>query len=245
MKHLKAIIYSFFLVAISSCSFKPTPVEYFEGVVEHSFSQKFQMKDENGEPFTFSLGNSNQVVDKKIMKYYKNGNSFKTKNFIIDEKDFEYQIYTYLDNRIISKFYNNDTLFFSTPRAEALEKDFKVTSNKKRQKKIQNYWCDELSTTYTLYYSEAKKDSVIINEQYFYSDLFKIDHKKLENMKSAFAYDTYAILKSIPLNYHKTAISSKGWESTETMELIQIEKKPINDSLFLIDKNAPIKLLES
>ena len=193
--------------------------QFFEGVVH--YHHIIEAKDSTANEFLLInfYGNSSKF-------YFKEGNY----RWDFQESELEYQVYNQKENKVFDKYHKNDTLYWTaaSEQIEDLVQDFapKASSGQILDLPMMVY-----NVKSQFFYNEEVR-----GRMYYFSPKYALNpawfkQHKLNNLDAI-----YARTKAIPLrivvlypNYRVTYLA------------IKVEAKPLDKSLFEINKKATLK----
>lgn len=201
---MKKTIVFFLSLTISTLIFAQT----FEGKVIYKNSCKSKMPNVTDEQFTDMLGNTQEF-------YIKSGNYKSVTNGTL----LQWQVYSYADNRVVTKMSNAETAFWNDGAVNTDEVQ-KVEVNK-NVTEVLGYKCDELILTC--------KSGI---QKYYYNAKFSVDPLDYKNHKYGNWYDVISRTKAFPLKF---IIENAQF----TMESVASEIKPmqLDNAIFKLPAN--------
>jgi len=140
----------------------------------------------------------------------------------------EYQLYNNEENRFYSKFVGYDTLYFYSCATNIFDS---VTFDEEENRKILEYQCKSLLKTEII---TGTDDT--ISTKMFYSEKLPIAWKKYEQFKDGHLDKVYSKIRSHLLWYD---IRMK--EYLVEFEAINIDERKLDESLFKVPDNIPMK----
>jgi hypothetical protein len=212
-------------LSISVIASAEETVPEFEGIV--TYSVKFVSKSKS-----VKVGKLAKSSGKMHLYYYKKG----CHKWYSPKGDFEFEIYNPNVNPdvIVNKYYASDTLYYINT-LDSAETVSKTTTHDKE------VICDKLCRGVTFHLSNEKKKEVMRRTWYYPSSGLEFGKGRYTHYKLMGQDYLVNYCGSIPL---RIVMDWPARTYYVIYEAVKIEKTTLDDSIFEVDKNAPVKYLD-
>ena len=219
-KHLAILLIALFILPA------PADAKEFEGIVTYSI--KFVRKSK-------SVKNSILVkaYGKKTTYYYKNG----CHKWYCDGGQLEFEVYNPALNPdfIVSKFYKNDTLYYSS----SMDSSETVAKNTPLDKDV---ICDKLCRGVTFSIVNEKKKEVLRRTWYYPSSGYEYTEGRYARYKLMGQNSIVQYCGAVPF---RIVMEWTNRAYYIIYEAVKIEETPLDDNEFAVDSTTvPVKYLE-
>ena len=218
-------LYLLLSITLYSCNNEINNNISFEGKIEYAVSIEYmndKFKSENDWYIDQAYGG--------IAELYINSNGDLLKQYPESGKSgFEFNSYIVNDNNGYSVWRGLDTIYGHDASINSLKF---ITDSIGENEQILGYDCQSIE-----YYGfePISQDTVVIKQ--FYNNKIYLNPKPYEHCKDFFADEIYVKINSVPLmtiiNYGPYVVKFRA---------VKIEQKKIDESIFKLNKNHPIKL---
>lgn len=219
------------VVSVSCNNNKDETMEYFEGRIDYSY--EYDITGVDDDVAKSLIESNNRIYGSRLTEYYKNGNYFR-QYYTSGEEGMEYQIYLCRENKLYTKYNQNDTLYVSKCTANLLDRNFRVLEEEVGVECSDGLECDYLETSYDIY-SNTTDEIFTVTEKYYYNDNHKMNSNDWTDYKKSFVYETMKLMNAYSISFERIITSNRrGGAQIEKNEMTKSEYKKVEDSRFHI-----------